>query len=152
MFEKGPLTRFEVDAKQLLPGHIFLTLSVLQMIRDLSHGADTVEPPVREGFIVGVGKQTMATLSHVRELIAFSGEVVVALGSAVVRPTRVRWKDCLLTMQLAGVNAFPVVFLINFLCQNNLEAVAWIVVALPYATMIWGFVRGLMRPRPDAET
>jgi phospholipid/cholesterol/gamma-HCH transport system permease protein len=48
-------------------------------------------------------------------LIAFVGELCAALGRAFRHPGLVRWKDALLTAELAGVNALPIVALLGFL-------------------------------------
>ena len=62
-----------------------------------------------------VGRQTVSIARDVVQLVGYVGEVVQALAVAVVHPGSVRWSDALRTMQAAGVNAFPVVFLISFL-------------------------------------
>ena len=49
------------------------------------------------------------------DLIAFVGELCAALGRALRHPGLVRWRDALLTAELAGVNALPIVALLGFL-------------------------------------
>ncbi len=51
----------------------------------------------------------------IRDLLAFVGELVVALLLALRRPLRIRWSDTLLIAEKAGVNALPIVALVSFL-------------------------------------
>jgi len=73
------------------------------------------EKATRPGFVVQIGVSTMAILRDIRQLIAFLGELILALGWAITHPHRVRWRDMLLTCEKAGVNATPVVCLLGFL-------------------------------------
>jgi len=73
------------------------------------------EVPSRTGFIVQIGLSTQAILGDMRQLIAFLGELLMALSWAATHPHRVRWRDMLLTCEKAGVNATPVVCLLGFL-------------------------------------
>ena len=57
----------------------------------------------------------MAVWRDVVVLIAFVGQLSAALASAARRPHLVRWKDALLTAELAGVNALPIIMLLGFL-------------------------------------
>ncbi|MBI4568316.1 MAG: ABC transporter permease [Planctomycetes bacterium] len=68
-------------------------------------------PPVVEE----VGRMVVALAADLRAQVAFVGEMVVEAAGAVVAPRRVRWKDALLTMERAGVNALPIVALLGFL-------------------------------------
>jgi phospholipid/cholesterol/gamma-HCH transport system permease protein len=58
--------------------------------------------------VVGFGEDTGS-------LISFVGELVVALGTAVIHPKRVRWRDAVRVAEAAGVNALPIVALVSFL-------------------------------------
>ncbi len=62
-----------------------------------------------------VGLKTFIVWEDVRSIITFSGELVVALVYAVLNPGRIRWKDVFLVFEKAGVNALPIIVLINFL-------------------------------------
>ncbi len=75
----------------------------------------TDEEPARPGVVVQIGQTTQAILKDIRQLIAFLGELIMALVWAILHPHRVRWRDMLLTCEKAGVNAVPVVCLLGFL-------------------------------------
>jgi phospholipid/cholesterol/gamma-HCH transport system permease protein len=61
------------------------------------------------------GRASVQLWRDVRVLISFVGELSLGLRDAASHPRRVRWKDALLTAELAGVNALPIVALIGFL-------------------------------------
>jgi phospholipid/cholesterol/gamma-HCH transport system permease protein len=62
-----------------------------------------------------IGRATVMLGNDIVDLIAFVGELCAALGRAFRHPGLVRWKDALLTAELAGVNALPIVALLGFL-------------------------------------
>ena len=66
-------------------------------------------------WIERTGRVTVRLWNDVVVLIAFVGQLCVALGQALRHPGLVRWKDALLTAELAGVNALPIVALLGFL-------------------------------------
>lgn len=62
-----------------------------------------------------VGRKFVMILEDIRDLIAFTGELFVALFLALLNPRRVRWKDAFLIAETAGVNALPIIVLVSFL-------------------------------------
>src|SRR5262249_46341235 len=54
------------------------------------------------------GRATMAILRDVGKQITFIGEMMTALGSALLRPREVRWTDTIRVAEEAGVNALPI--------------------------------------------
>lgn len=66
-------------------------------------------------FVENVGAATAGILRDVVAIVAFLGEIVAALGWAVLHLTRVRWRDTLVVAEKAGVNAVPVVCLLGWL-------------------------------------
>ena len=78
---------------------------------------ETLQPKTRDtGPVVEqIGRATVNALHDAHTLLAFVGELTVALGRAAAHPRKVRWKDVLLTAELAGVNALPIIALIGFL-------------------------------------
>ncbi|WP_447601143.1 ABC transporter permease [Nitrospira sp. Nam80] len=74
------------------------------------------EPPTPAVSLVEqIGRAAVTLWDDMVLLIAFVGELCVALGRAVRRPRLVRWKDAFLTAELAGVDALPIVSLLGFL-------------------------------------
>ena len=78
---------------------------------EMSVSAPT-EPP---SFIEQTGRASLKVWNDVQILIAFVGELSAGLLDAATHPRRIRWKDALLTAELAGVNALPIIALIGFL-------------------------------------
>jgi len=68
-----------------------------------------------ESAVQQIGRATAAIWQDVVVLIAFVGQLSAALTRAARHPRLVRWKDALLTAELAGVNALPIICLLGFL-------------------------------------
>lgn len=71
--------------------------------------------PPRRRVPEEVGRGMVEQLRELYDLIAFTGELAVALGRALVRPRRIRWRDAWLIAERTGVNALPIVGIIAFL-------------------------------------
>ena len=71
--------------------------------------AQRPEPLARaESPIEQIGRATAAIWNDIVVLIAFVGQLFLALARAARHPRLVRWKDTFLTAELAGVNALPI--------------------------------------------
>jgi len=68
-----------------------------------------------ESPIEQIGRATAAIWNDVVVLIAFVGQLSLALARAVRQPGLVRWRDAFVTAELAGVNAVPIISLLGFL-------------------------------------
>jgi phospholipid/cholesterol/gamma-HCH transport system permease protein len=71
--------------------------------------------PPSESALEQIGRATAAIWNDVVRLIAFVGQLCAALGRAALHPRLVRWRDAVLTAELAGVNALPIICLLGFL-------------------------------------
>ncbi len=71
--------------------------------------------PESRSVLEKVGRVVHRAWEDFRTLLAFVGELSLALWEAVGQPKRIRWRDLLLTAELAGVNGLPIVVLIGFL-------------------------------------
>jgi phospholipid/cholesterol/gamma-HCH transport system permease protein len=67
------------------------------------------------GFVASLGVATLQVFSDLRDLVAFVGELSLALAGAVRRPRSVRWKDVVMVAERAGIGAIPIIALIGFL-------------------------------------
>jgi phospholipid/cholesterol/gamma-HCH transport system permease protein len=77
---------------------------------------DRPEPLARsESTVEQIGRATAAIWRDVVVLVVFVGQLSSTLAGAARRPGQVRWKDALLTAELAGVNALPIISLLGFL-------------------------------------
>lgn len=72
-----------------------------------------VEPP--QHFVVKVGDAALQVLRDARELVIFTGELVLGLVDAFRHPRRIRWRETWLYMERTGVDGVPIVVLISFL-------------------------------------
>ncbi len=66
-------------------------------------------------FVPKVGEASIAIVTDIRFLIAFVGDACIGLFKACLSPRKVRWSDTITTMMRSGVDALPIVLLINFL-------------------------------------
>jgi phospholipid/cholesterol/gamma-HCH transport system permease protein len=82
-----------------------------------SHAASLSETPAhrRDGVLPALGRLTWGHLVEGWALLAFIGETVIALGRGVLRPSRIRWRALLATLESAGVDAVPIISLLAFL-------------------------------------
>ncbi len=62
-----------------------------------------------------IGSRTLGCLDSTRDLLAFTGEMVLSLGRLFTGRSRFRWKDVWTIIQKCGVDALPIVSLISFL-------------------------------------
>ena len=69
----------------------------------------------REGLTTQLGAAALQLAADARELIVFTGELVLGLRDAVVRPVRMRWRETWLYMERTGIDGIPIVALISFL-------------------------------------
>ncbi len=80
--------------------------------------APEAEKPMRptglKGFLERVGRM-MAALGHeIIDTVGFLGETLVVLARLVTNPRRIRWVSIVHTMEVAGLNALPIVALLAF--------------------------------------
>lgn len=62
-----------------------------------------------------VGDATMNVFADMRQLIAFTGELMIGLRVAFTNPREIRWRETWQYMERAGVDGLPIVSLISFL-------------------------------------
>lgn len=72
-------------------------------------------PSPRQPFATGLGAATLDLLEDARELVVFTGELVLGLLLAARHPRRLRWRETWLYMERTGIDALPIVALISFL-------------------------------------
>jgi phospholipid/cholesterol/gamma-HCH transport system permease protein len=89
--------------------------SLLQMFESADLGGQAIPEPERLSAVAGIGRASLTVWEDVRRLIAFVGELFLAMAEALTHPGRIRWRDVFLTAELAGVNALPIVALLGFL-------------------------------------
>jgi phospholipid/cholesterol/gamma-HCH transport system permease protein len=80
-----------------------------------SREAPAAEPAPRDSFLVGLGRSTLAVTAELRQLVVFTGHLVVCLGQALRRPRSIRFGDVMLVAERAGIGAVPIIGLVGFL-------------------------------------
>ncbi|ACL04480.1 MlaE family lipid ABC transporter permease subunit [Desulfatibacillum aliphaticivorans] len=89
-------------------------------VLDLLHfqrliNAPALEKPKHENPFVALGGAIIDKVLGAKELIDFTGDVLLCAAIVVRHPFSMRWDDMLTAMRKVGVDAVPIVGLINFL-------------------------------------
>jgi phospholipid/cholesterol/gamma-HCH transport system permease protein len=91
----------------------------LEAMLDMSRLADPTAGQLREvpaaGLAERVGQATLGLIRDLRVLIAFVGQMALALAWAATHPARIRGRDLLVMADKVGTSALPVVSLLGFL-------------------------------------
>ncbi len=112
----------ELGRRQLQAGHRYEITGLSeenQKLLNLFDPADFMDAKPEEpqccSLPIEIGKASLSFWNHLITLVAFIGELVVALFAAMRHPRKVRWKDAFLIFERAGINALPIITLISFL-------------------------------------
>jgi phospholipid/cholesterol/gamma-HCH transport system permease protein len=100
-----------VEIANLRPDHdvLFRQFDPARLEHDLD--PEPRRPPVVEE----IGRTAAGVWRDIRNQVAFIGEMVAALGNAIVRPDVVRWRDVWRISERVGADGLPIVALIAFL-------------------------------------
>lgn len=71
--------------------------------------------PERRGLAQRVGRSAYEILHAAREMVSFVGEASAIITTALLRPSRIRWKDVMLSCVQVGVDSLFIITLIGFL-------------------------------------
>jgi phospholipid/cholesterol/gamma-HCH transport system permease protein len=74
-------------------------------------------PPIHRhvGLTTRLGAGTIAVWYDFHQLVIFTGELILGLRDALLKPHRIRWRETWLYMERSGLDAVPIVALISFL-------------------------------------
>lgn len=83
------------------------------------YAGDVDAPPRKkrrhEGTLAQIGRATFETVKEAQLVLGFLGEMVLAAMGVARQPRTANWREILPIMEKAGVDAVPIVVLINFL-------------------------------------
>lgn len=71
-------------------------------------------PPGFKGFLDRVGRVMASIGDEIVDTTAFFGETLIVLSRLAVNPRRLRWTSIVHIMEVAGLNALPIVCLLSF--------------------------------------
>lgn len=80
--------------------------------------AEVAEATLRyspQGLAEQVGRYVIGYFKGVRSLLGFLGELILALGTLIRHPGRMRWISLVRQLDLVGIKALPIVGLMSFL-------------------------------------
>jgi phospholipid/cholesterol/gamma-HCH transport system permease protein len=91
-------------------------MRLLQAARKAYLGPAEPQPHIRgvKGFLDFVGRAVAVIGEEIIETVGFFGETLVVLGRLFANPKRIRWVSVVHTMEVAGLNALPIVALLAF--------------------------------------
>ncbi|MEW6441182.1 MAG: ABC transporter permease [bacterium] len=95
-----------------LPSGVRRLLELAEAVPEKS-GARRQE--IESSVLERIGRATLSQREAVKEMLAFLGEVVLAVTKFLRRRARYRFQDLLVLIQQAGMEALPIVTLISFL-------------------------------------
>ncbi|MBI3783564.1 MAG: MlaE family lipid ABC transporter permease subunit [Deltaproteobacteria bacterium] len=75
----------------------------------------TAAASVAPGLVEKLGEGALRFGQDVRDLVVFTGELMIGLYHAFLHPRQVRWHDTWIYMERAGLDGVPIVTLISFL-------------------------------------
>jgi phospholipid/cholesterol/gamma-HCH transport system permease protein len=99
-----------VTIRGLRPEH----QALLQLIQTHASGESAPRLP-RHSLLYRIGRNVWHHLDEFHGLLAFLGEITVAMLRSLARPSRIRWRAILYNLQISGFNALPIVGLLAFL-------------------------------------
>lgn len=73
-----------------------------------------VEPPA-ERMVAHVGRASVAEVSHLTSVLAFTGQIALAFRRVLRHPRSAHWKEIPQLVERAGADAVPIVAVISFL-------------------------------------
>lgn len=119
----GALALLEIEqhAEQAAMPCVFMNMSEeARGIIELIDRATVMTPHVppgkdSEGPIEHMGEFGLKGISDFTNTVTFLGDLLVALGTALMKPRTVRWSDCFFYVRRAGVDGLPIVALLSFL-------------------------------------
>lgn len=82
---------------------------------DVEHLFQRVPPESSVSLVAKLGEGALQVLRDARELVLFTGELVLGLWDALRHPRQIRWRETWLYMERTGVDGIPIVVLISFL-------------------------------------
>jgi phospholipid/cholesterol/gamma-HCH transport system permease protein len=136
--KKGEKIDFDMEAVEAVDGgtmallvHLRSELAARGVRADFVNAKDTVQElihlyrgdikPVRrrkrkpEGTLAQIGRATLEILLEVKRVLGFFGDMVLAGLGLLKEPMTGNWKEIVPTVERSGVDAVPIVILINFL-------------------------------------
>lgn len=89
---------------------------LLQLVQQrLTSMGERARPAQSMGWLPELGKLIIERVQASLDILAFGGEIAVALAKALLRPARLRWQALLTIVEQAGVHALPILALLSFL-------------------------------------
>jgi phospholipid/cholesterol/gamma-HCH transport system permease protein len=104
----GSSTVLEMRGLQESTGRLLAMLPVDKFVHEEA-------PRQRVSAVTQIGMATIDALAEVKDSITFLGELMAEAARAIFHPMRLRWRDTLSTVEMAGVNAVPILLLLSFL-------------------------------------
>ena len=92
--------------------------------------------PEASGWLTSLGLRATRQWRHLREMVQFVGECVLATARLVRQPQKFRMRDCLYEMQQCGAMALPIAGLIAFLVGVTL-AYTGAIILRQFGADIW---------------
>ncbi|MEO6626604.1 MAG: ABC transporter permease [Burkholderiaceae bacterium] len=83
--------------------------------RQLAVATAGATAPTGKGPLERIGRSTVDAAQHGIALLAFVGEVALAVAGSIAHPARIRWRPIFFNIRSAGFDALPIVAVLSFL-------------------------------------
>ncbi|MCB0322607.1 MAG: ABC transporter permease [Bdellovibrionales bacterium] len=100
-----------IALKNFSPAH----RSVFELVHDCVEPPRDISRPALFGFLGSIGEATFELTRTVLAMLHFIGHTAVELARALVQPRLLRGKEFAVQLETVGLNAIPIVMLVNFL-------------------------------------
>ena len=67
------------------------------------------------GFFEQIGSATLDIVEDLKEIVRFVGDCSIMIWEAVLAPSKIRWRAVLTTLESTGVEALPIICMIQFM-------------------------------------
>lgn len=90
------------------------TRRLLDLVAEAEPGTPHKRPLGVEALVTRLGRTVVSMGVEGLAAVAFTGQVVVTAGRAIVRPSRIRWPSIVSLCERAGLDAIPIVMTTSF--------------------------------------
>lgn len=89
--------------------------ALLRVMKPVGLSTDSSPPTPSLSLLEKIGRAAWPHLQQAVGMLAFLGEISIAVIRSVIQPSRIRWRPVLYNLQHAGFSALPIVGLLAFL-------------------------------------
>jgi len=90
-------------------------LSIANLVKQRLTQEKKLAKPLRLNLVQNIGKASLHVAHNVNQILSFLGRANIALFQMIINPRLIRIKELFVQLELAGIDAIPIVALVTFL-------------------------------------